>query len=156
MDEDAGQPLGEVLSYAKTTLQKLHLQGNKMRGGGLSGILSGMDHNNKLEYLSLADNAIAATDEDTEALEKLAGVMQRGNACCRKSTCSTTALEKRARTPCSRPLMEELEGSKGRRARSERRQADHTRPDQLFKTLSRLDAGPGKKAERRAASAVRL
>ena len=37
LDEDAGQPLGEVLSYAKTTLQKLHLQGNKMRGGGLSG-----------------------------------------------------------------------------------------------------------------------
>ena len=37
LDEDAGKPLGEVLSYAKTTLQKLHLQGNKMRGGGLSG-----------------------------------------------------------------------------------------------------------------------
>ena len=30
-----------------------------------------MDNNNKLEYLSLADNAIAATDEDLEALEKL-------------------------------------------------------------------------------------
>ena len=42
LDEDAGAPLGEVLSYAKTTLQKLHLQGNKMRGGGLSGILSGI------------------------------------------------------------------------------------------------------------------
>jgi hypothetical protein len=42
LDEDAGKPLGEVLSYAKTTLQKLHLQGNKMRGGGLSGILSGI------------------------------------------------------------------------------------------------------------------
>ena len=36
-----------------------------------------MDNNNKLEYLSLADNAIAATDEDLEALEQLAGVMQR-------------------------------------------------------------------------------
>ena len=38
-----------------------------------------MDHNNKLEYLSLADNAIAATDEDLEALEQLAGVMQRSD-----------------------------------------------------------------------------
>ena len=149
LDEDAGKPLGEVLSYAKTTLQKLHLQGNKMRGGGLSGILSGMDNNNKLEYLSLADNAIAATDEDLEALEQLAGVMQRETSLLSQVDLLHNRIgEKGANTMLAAFNGGELEGSKGPPGKVQMLTVDNSLPDQLFNTLGRLDAGKGGKGKK--------
>ena len=115
-----------------------------MRGGGLSGIYgyrqcrtsrrgvgggatgrcrrdtpdAGMDNNNKLEYLSLADNAIAATDEDLEALEKLAGVMQRETSLLSQVDLLHNRIgEKGANTMLAAFNGGELEGPKGRRAR---------------------------------------
>ena len=152
LDEDAGAPLGEVLSYAKTTLQKLHLQGNiGMRGGGLSGILSGMDNNNKLEYLSLADNAIAATDEDLEALEQLAGVMQRETSLLSQVDLLHNRIgEKGANTMLAAFNGGELEGSKGPPGKVQMLTVDNSLPDhQLFNTgaAGRGQGGQRKKGE---------
>ena len=150
LDEAAGKPLGEVLSYRKSTLQKLILQGNKMRGGGLLGILSGMAENTKLEFLSMADNAIASTDEDLEALEALAQVMTR-------ETCllaSVDLLYNRIGEKGGNCLLAafnggELEGSKGPPGKVKGLLVDSTLPQQLFETLARIDAaGGGKKGKK--------
>ena len=108
-----------------------------------------MDNNNKLEYLSLADNAIAATDEDLEALEQLAGVMQRETSLLSQVDLLHNRIgEKGANVMLAAFNGGELEGSKGPPGKIQMLQVDHSLPDQLFNTLGRLDAGKGGKGKK--------
>ena len=108
-----------------------------------------MDNNNKLEYLSLADNAIAATDEDLEALEQLAGVMQRETSLLSQVDLLHNRIgEKGANVMLAAFNGGELEGSKGPPGKVQMLTVDNSLPDQLFNTLGRLDAGKGGKGKK--------
>ena len=68
---EAGDPLAEILSNAKSGLEVLSLSGNRLAGRGLLALCQGLMVNTKLIELKLADNMIDHLEEDVEALELL-------------------------------------------------------------------------------------
>ena len=68
---EAGEPLAEILSNAKSGLEVLSLSGNRLGGKGLLALCHGLMVNTKLIELKLADNMIDHLEEDVEALELL-------------------------------------------------------------------------------------
>lgn len=58
IDEDGGEALSDVLENARSALEVMNLNGNKLGGVGLGKLCRGLFVNTKLEKLMLADNNI--------------------------------------------------------------------------------------------------
>ena len=85
----------------------------------------------------------------TEALEQLAGVMQRETSLLSQVDLLHNRIgEKGANTMLAAFNGGELEGSKGPPGKVQMLTVDNSLPDQLFNTLGRLDAGKGGKGKK--------
>lgn len=58
IDENGGEALSDILENARSALEVVNLNGNKLGGVGLSSLCRGLMVNTKCEKLMLADNCI--------------------------------------------------------------------------------------------------
>ena len=78
IDTDAGPALSDVLSNAKSGLETLTLNGNRLGGTGLASLCAGLANNVCLTKLSIADNMIDQTEADLMGLQALHDVIVNG------------------------------------------------------------------------------
>ena len=78
IETDAGPALSDVLSNAKSALETITLNGNRLGGTGLASLCIGLQNNVCLTKLSIADNMIDQTDEDLVGLTELRALLMGG------------------------------------------------------------------------------
>ena len=121
-----------------------------MGGQGLKGICGGLEQNITLTSLSMADNGVAATDEDIDALETLARLVMRPESL----LASVDLLYNRIGEKGGEAMLKVFNGGKleggGPPKKVSQLLVDATLPQQLFDSLCRIDAaGGGKKGSSR-------
>lgn len=73
IDSSGGTPLGDILTFKKTSIISLDVSRNQLSCDGLINICSGMLDNTTLETFRIADNDVGCqTDDDAKALETFA------------------------------------------------------------------------------------
>lgn len=71
IDAEAGPAIADVLKNSKSAVESIILNGNRLGGVGLTAICIGLERNEVLQKLCLADNMIDQTDEDIAGLMEL-------------------------------------------------------------------------------------
>eukprot|EP00605_Chrysophyceae_sp_TOSAG23-4_P001700 GSChrysophyteH1.ASY1.ANO1.1869.1 assembled CDS len=140
IDAEAGPALAEMLSNAKTAMESLILNGNRLGGNGVALICSGLSSNTRLQKLGLADNLIDQTDEDLAGLTELRSLLLNGTTV----ISSVDLLYNRIGGPGAEVLLPIVEGEGCNKGISEFL-VDMTIPMNLFDKLYK--AGGGKKGK---------
>jgi len=138
IEADAGPAIADVLSNAKSALESITLNGNRLGGAGLTALCIGLGNNECLQKFSLADNMIDQTDEDLAGLTELRALLMNGKT----KISSVDLLYNRIGGPGAEILLPVIEGEAANKGISEFL-VDLTIPMALFDKLYK--AGGGKK-----------
>ncbi len=148
IDSEAGPAIADVLNNAKSALETITLNGNRLGGIGLAAICVGLATNQCLQKLSIADNMIDQTEQDLAGLTELRTLLLNGVT----KIASVDLLYNRIGGPGAEVLLPIVEGETANKNVSEFL-IDLTVPmplfDKLYKAGGGKKGGKGKKGKKK-------